>query len=96
VSISEPEQKPSDLFPVVGFTESEVKSGLISRVLGIAEEGFRTVAELGKQGSPLWRAAQENRVTKLLIEIYFLDLRPNAKGPPRGSPFLSATLQTRL
>jgi hypothetical protein len=72
---SEPEQKPSDVFQVVGFSEAEVKSGAISRSLGIAEEGFRTVAALGQCGSPLWLAAQENRVAKLLIEIYFLDLR---------------------
>lgn len=73
--ISEPEQKPSDPFHVVGFTEAEVKSGLISRSMGIAEEGFRTVAALGKKGSPLWQAAREDRVSKRMIEIYFLDLR---------------------
>jgi hypothetical protein len=73
--ISEPELRPSDTFHVVGFTEAEVKSGAISRALGIAEEGFRTVAALGRKGSPLWHAAQEERVTKLLIEIYFLDVR---------------------
>jgi hypothetical protein len=37
--ISEPEQKSSDLFHVVGFTEAEVKSGAIS--LEISEEGFK-------------------------------------------------------
>jgi hypothetical protein len=73
--ISEPEQKPSDPFHVVGFTEAEVKSGLISRSLGISEEGFKTVAALGRKGSPLWQAAQEDRVAKRMIEIYFLDLR---------------------
>jgi len=73
--ISEPELKPSDIFHVVGFTEAEFKSRAISRALGISEEGFRTVAALGKKGSPLWHAAQEDRVTKQLIEIYFLDVR---------------------
>src|ERR1700729_2293241 len=73
--ISEPEQKPSDPFHVVGFSEAEVKSGLISRSLGISEEGFKTVAALGRKGSPLWQAAQEDRVAKQLIEIYFLDVR---------------------
>ena len=81
--ISEPELKPSDIFHVVGFTEAEVKSGAISRALGISEEGFRTVAALGRKGSPLWHAAQENCVTKQLIEIYFLDVRrfPDANFP---------------
>jgi hypothetical protein len=81
--ISEPEQKPSDLFHIVGFTEAEVKSGAISRALGISEEGFRTVAALGKKGSPLWEAAREDRVEKRLIEVYFLDLRssPDATFP---------------
>jgi hypothetical protein len=39
--ISEPEQKSSDLFHVVGFIEAEVKSGAISRSLEISEEGFK-------------------------------------------------------
>ncbi|MFZ0233424.1 MAG: hypothetical protein WA211_04955 [Candidatus Acidiferrales bacterium] len=46
--IPEPEPKASDLFHVVGFTKAEVKSGVISRSLGISEEGFKTVAALGK------------------------------------------------
>jgi hypothetical protein len=81
--IPEPEQKPSDLFHIVGFTEVEVKSGAISRSLGISEEGFRTLAALGKKGSPLWEAAQKDRVEKRLIEVYFLDLRssPDATFP---------------
>jgi hypothetical protein len=81
--VSEPEQKPSDLFQAVGFSEVEVKSGTISRVLGISEEGFRSVAALRKKGSPLWQAAQEDRVTKHLIEIYSLDVKrsPNPSFP---------------
>jgi hypothetical protein len=67
--ISEPEQKPSDLLQAVGFREVDAKSGTISRVLGISEEGFRSVAALGKKGSPLWQAAQEDRVTKHLIKF---------------------------
>jgi hypothetical protein len=78
--ISEPEQKPSDSFHIVGFTEAEVKSGMISRSLGISEEGFKTVAALGKKGSPMWQAALEDRVAKRMIEIYFLDL----SGPTTG------------
>lgn len=81
--IPEPEQKPSDLFHIVGFTEVEVSSGAISRSLGISEEGFRTLAALGKKGSPLWEAAQKDRVEKRLIEVYFLDVRtsPGAAFP---------------
>jgi hypothetical protein len=83
--ISEPELKPSDVFHVVGFTEADVKSGAISRALGISEDGFRTVAALRQIGSPLWHAAQEDRVTKQLIEIYFLDVRrfPDVSLPDR-------------
>jgi hypothetical protein len=73
--ISEPEQRSSDLFHVVGFTEAEVKSGTISRSLEISEEGFKTVAALGKKGSPLWEAAQADRVGKRLIEVYFIETR---------------------
>jgi hypothetical protein len=58
---------------VVGFSEAEVKSGVILRSLGISEEGFKTVAALGKQVSALWDSAQRDRVEKRLIEVYFLD-----------------------
>jgi hypothetical protein len=73
--ISEPELKPSDIFHVVGFTAAEVKSGAISRSLEISEEGFKTVAALGKKGSPLWEAAQADHVSKRLIEVYFIETR---------------------
>jgi hypothetical protein len=73
--ISEPEQKSSDLFHVVGFTEAAVKSGAISRSLEISEEGFKTVAALGKKGSPLWEAARADHVSKRLIEVYFIETR---------------------
>lgn len=77
--IPEPAQKPSDLFHIVGFTEAEVKSGAVSRALGISEEGFRTVAALGRKGSPLWEAAQIDRVEKRLNEVYFLDVRSSPR-----------------
>lgn len=75
MAMKEKLSQPSDLFHVIGFSETDVRRCSRTRSLDISEEGFKTVAEINRNSSVLWEAERQGRVVKLLIEVYFLDRR---------------------